>query len=134
MARFSEHFGSLLNLATLLAPENVRQSREIIFVQENPCEPSLRAAPVLADAHARLFSDLELRPQDWATSLSVFEGCKKLRASNPDAKVPQILDGGPNLPIPYATVLFGNPERLVAISMEGFQTSAQSTLSLVSNA
>lgn len=156
---------SLLTLADVIVPQKVVNSREIIFIADQPCAKTGPGALIVSKFHARLFNDLDIKPEDLVSAPDLVAACLSIygpkaasaemaaTTSHGPALIPTasatspaapagvdpasaehdgitILPDGPQLSAPYLRLLLHGPRsnRLVFLSVDGFNTAAANTL------
>ena len=125
---------NLLRLASFIDLDRVSESREIIFVLEDPCDPNPRNHRVaVSSLFQRQLTDLGMLPRDWAQSLDVHESCVQQMGLGP--RRPTIFPGTLPLMVPYVTAMVPTPRgfRLALFSLDGFSGGADSSMLMVDN-
>jgi sigma-B regulation protein RsbU (phosphoserine phosphatase) len=102
-ARLASHVENLIRLAEVMALENVRDSREILFLYDHPCPGTGQPREgAVSEVYAAKLGELDLSPATWTESFDLFKACEKLRprlaavAAPPPAPDPRAFGPAPS--------------------------------------
>ncbi|MBC7692649.1 MAG: SpoIIE family protein phosphatase [Methylotenera sp.] len=120
---------SLLSLANVISLDKVTESRDILFVYEDPCNRQKPSKSAVSELYKDQLRTLEVDPYKWVDDLDVFKACKELKNVSKDRSLTIVLIETPLL-IPYIAALIQGTDgtRLAVFSMDGFSTSAGNTI------
>ena len=127
-----DHLDNLINLVDLVDIEKAISSKNIILIYDDPCDKSKSTHGIISRNYEKSFSAMDISPSLWLDSLSLFKACSVLKASEFKGLTVDALIVPSKVQImePYLPVLVRGVKgiRFALLSMDGFQTSAASTL------
>lgn len=133
--RLASHLGNLVELSGLIEAGRVADSRDIIFLIENPCGEAGAARNTVVSRHyAEQLREIGTEPVYWGNSLEVFRACQELRESPaPGAGLSiRYVPSNAQIMVPYLLALTRSASRtrLSMLSLDGFRSATHNTVFL----
>jgi serine phosphatase RsbU (regulator of sigma subunit) len=125
----ASHFESLLLSPTLLDPNQIKASKEVIAEFSKPCTPAL-TQKVVSNGFAKLIEQTKFDLNDILASPELVNNCGLFLKG--ELKQAAFFSGGPAFLTPYILVLLpGVEDRLLMISADGFALNSTPGLSMI---
>jgi hypothetical protein len=125
----ASHFESLLLSPTLLDPNQIKVSKEIIAEFSRPCSPAL-TQKVVSTGFQKLIDQTKFDLNDILSSPELVSNCAVFLKG--ELKQAAFFSGGPAFLTPYILVLLpGSEDRLLMISADGFALNSTPGLSMI---
>jgi serine phosphatase RsbU (regulator of sigma subunit) len=125
----ASHFESLLLSPTLLDPNQIKVSKEIIAEFSRPCSPAL-TQKVVSAGFQKLIDQTKFDLNDILSSPELVSNCAVFLKG--ELKQAAFFSGGPAFLTPYILVLLpGSEDRLLMISADGFALNSTPGLSMI---